>query len=377
MTTLVLRLQDNTEIALRLITDEDEIEKLKALGGEADTFIFDYTKLSAINTCPTYGISRYGKHLVLGGAARSTALDAGTACHKYFHALRLWHIYYNQKDERAYYRVGSRLFGRSYVQDALKVKQDSDSLTNAINFCTPFLHDSGYYDDPNDKRRTLSNLEQSCIAYTERRLRNFLDVYISPRYVGIEIPFAIEITRWHDVLGNAVQQRWYFVGKIDGLHVDNNGNLIVEENKTVALGWGGNAWSMKWNVEHQPTGYMVAGALVAEKKVLDDLQGTVIGSQIPPPKNIFDTTIVEPIRRNHDDIIRWLEWQIHTIAIYTKHKDNLLSTPRYTHSCSRFNKPCSMIPFCAATLDEQREMLEDGGSFEISPWIPLADEVIE
>lgn len=364
--TQVLQLQDHSEISLRIITDATELNAIKEQSTGQDTNIFDYTKLSAINTCPTWGIARYGKHLSLGGSGRSTALDAGTACHKYFHALRLWHIYYNQKNHEAYLRAGSRLFGKEYCLNALRIAQDSDTLTNAINFCTPFLHDSGFYDDPNDRRRTLANLEATCIAYTERRLRNFSDIYINGNTVGIEIPFAIEI--------KSKDSTWYFVGKIDGLHTSSEGRPIVEENKTVSLGWGGDSWRMKWNVEHQPTGYMVAGALLVGME-LDDLQGTIIGSQIPTPKNVFEATIVESVRRTHDDIIRWLEWQRHTIEIYNKYSGDLISAPRYTTACSRFNKACSMIPFCAATIHEQGFMLEDDFTFD--PWIPLQDEVVE
>lgn len=373
MTTLVL--QDNSICTLRLISDEIEFSRLIQTSKEKDTSIFDHTKLSSINTCPTWGIARYGKHLVLGGFGRSTALDAGTACHKYFHALRLWHLYYMQKNTEAYYRAGTRLFGRQYVEDALKVQQNSDILTNAINFTLPFLHDGGYYDDPNDRRRTLANLAQTCIAYTERRLRSFPNVYVSDKYVGIEIPFAIEITRKHSASSSIDTQSWIFVGKIDGLHVNNNERPLVEENKTVSLGWGGEAWRMKWNMDFQPTGYMVAGALIAGIP-LDDLQGTVIGSQIPVPKNVFEATIVEPVNRTHDDIIKWLEWQVHTIQVYNQYKDNLVSAPKYTISCSRFNKPCSMIPFCSTSHEDQYAMLE-GDDFKSIPWVPLEDEVIE
>lgn len=374
--TAVLLLPDKSEITLTLITDAQHLEAVAQESGYKDTQIFDHTKLAAINTCPTWGIARYGKHLTLGGQGRSTALDAGTACHKYFHALRLWQLYYNQKDASAYYRAGERLFGREYIEEALKTDQSSDILTNAINFCTPFLHDSGYYDDPNDRMRTLANLEQTCIAYTERRLRNFPDVYISDRHVGIEIPFAIKITRRYSALGRDHEQSWHFTGKMDGLHIGDKGRLIVEENKTVSRGWAGDAWRMKWNVEFQPTGYMVAGALLIGAESLDDLQGTVIGSQIPVPKNIYEATIVEPVTRNHDDIIKWLQWQIYTIDIYNQFKDDLVNTPKHTISCSRFNRPCSMIPFCSASLEDQRSLLEDG-SFTEQPWMPLAEEVIE
>ena len=50
---------------------------------------FDNTKWSAINTCPTWGITRYQMHLRMPGGGRALALEAGHALHEVFAFVRL------------------------------------------------------------------------------------------------------------------------------------------------------------------------------------------------------------------------------------------------------------------------------------------------
>ena len=51
---------------------------------------YDHTKLSAINTCPTWGILRYTHHKKMPGSSRAMALAAGSAAHDAFSAVRLY-----------------------------------------------------------------------------------------------------------------------------------------------------------------------------------------------------------------------------------------------------------------------------------------------
>ena len=60
-------------------TNSDDLENLHA---------FDFTKMSAINTCPTWGIIRYGYHKVFSTTSGAMALEAGSACHEVFAAAR-------------------------------------------------------------------------------------------------------------------------------------------------------------------------------------------------------------------------------------------------------------------------------------------------
>ena len=59
-------------LSTEMTSDEDK-EKYNA---------YDHTKLSAINTCPTWGILRYTMHKTMGGSSRAMALEAGGAAHE-------------------------------------------------------------------------------------------------------------------------------------------------------------------------------------------------------------------------------------------------------------------------------------------------------
>ena len=54
---------------------------------------YDFTKLTAINTCPTFGVLRYALHrteVPMTASGRNLAIEAGKACHDFFAAVRMW-----------------------------------------------------------------------------------------------------------------------------------------------------------------------------------------------------------------------------------------------------------------------------------------------
>ena len=67
------------DLKTRMATDDD-----------AHLPAYDHTKLSAINTCPTWGILRYSHHKCMPGSTRAMALEAGSAAHEAFAAVRLY-----------------------------------------------------------------------------------------------------------------------------------------------------------------------------------------------------------------------------------------------------------------------------------------------
>ena len=77
----------NKQVTLQLITIEEAREYVKQ-----GLVCYDYTKLTAINTCPTFGVLRYALHRTESSSSRSMAIDAGKACHDYFAAQRIWSL---------------------------------------------------------------------------------------------------------------------------------------------------------------------------------------------------------------------------------------------------------------------------------------------
>ena len=50
---------------------------------------YDNTRLQAVNTCPTWGVLRYGMHKQMQQPGRALALECGHAMHEVFSWVRL------------------------------------------------------------------------------------------------------------------------------------------------------------------------------------------------------------------------------------------------------------------------------------------------
>lgn len=256
---------------------------------------------------------------------------------------------------------GTRLFGESRMQSMLAVSQDSDRVNNAQRFALDALHTTGYYDDPEDRRRTMANMESSCLVYSDRYFKQDIPVLVRGDFIGIEIPFVLEVTSAFDGMTA------YYCGRIDGVHLDND-RIMVVENKTAARL--SDAWRMAFAISHQVTGYTIAASAIYEEEVSEAL---VMGVQIPLPRDAFNGVSVELCTRSHDDRVRWCEWFFSGVATYEAYVEKPTHSPRYSHSCNRYFAACQFIPFCALGREEQKEALAD---MRIDEWSPL-DHIAE
>lgn len=340
---------------------------------DSGTIFYDYTKLTAINTCPTYGVLRYAHHkteVPLTTSGRKLAIEAGKACHDFFAALRMWTLLqradnfgdYSNLHEKTHAH-GFKLFGRDRWQSMLEQPQDADPQTNALNFALDALHTSGYYDDPSDRKRTMSNMEASMISYLTRYFQSDMPVAVKGDLIGVEIPFVLEVT-WHpkDMFGEEFAKTNYYCGRIDGVHHYGEG-LAVAENKTAAQL--SSTWRTSFAISNQVTGYTIAGTEIFGEEIINAF---VMGSQIPLPRDVYNGTVFEPLTRGISDRIRWAEWLFGSIETYERFVPRPTAAPRYSHSCNRFFSACEFIPFCASPRDEQDSILED---MRVDEWSPL------
>lgn len=359
------------------------MEQALAMKAAGQVF-YDYTKLTAINTCPTYGLLRYAHHkteIPLNTHGRRMAIEAGSACHEFYAALRMWTLrersmkgefntpYMNALiDGRALH-----MFGAERWDSMCAIPQDSDRINNAQLFALDALHSTGFYDDPTDRKRTMSNMEASCLAYTHRYFQSDMPVIVEDDLIGVEVPFVLEVTRIDDSRyrdnppsgASAEVDTQYYCGRIDGLQLW-NGNPVVCENKTSGMSIASsNAWRMAFAISNQVTGYCIAGSALLGREVREAF---VMGSQIPPPRNVFDGTVFELCTRSDSDCLRWCEWFFHSIGTYEAFYSHPTDAPRYSHSCNRFFSACEFIPFCSAEREEQVNYLEE---MRIDEWSPL------
>ena len=341
---------------------------------------YDHTKLSAVNTCPTYGILRYQLHKQMPSEGRAMALEAGSAMHECFSFIRLISLM-QQYDGRPEFQDKLwdtqmlRLFGperTQYVNTSLELSSDKVDVAKVGGLAV--LETSGFYDDPRDKRRTLSNLEECLYAYVNRWrwdhpvwMRDPDDPYSD---VGIEIPFDLVVAI--RAPSNAVSEHMVLrlTGRIDGIHYNTRGELSIHDNKTASRL--GDAWSNAFLLSHQITGYCVAASTFIQAPVN---KAEILGLSIPLPRTYdLGGYVREVVPRYDYHYARWLDWLVHTVQLTRQYAGNPFDAPKYTHSCSRYFRPCSMIPFCDADDEEQHRIVAE---MQDDEWSPLNKPILD
>lgn len=340
--------------------------------------VFDFTKLSAINTCPTWGIIRYGLHKTVSASSRAMALEAGEACHQVFAAVRLidilrnLHMYSDHHSPNvlrdAVFSRSTELFGKNRTKQFFDIlSEPDDERTLAIKAGLHILETSGFYDDPKDKRRTIDKLSEACIVYIDRYEFGKHIPYVSHDlgFIGTENSFHF-LVRYNS---NGHERLVRFYGRIDGVHCykNNPNDLFVGENKTASRL--NDAWEQSFETSHQVTGYIVAARMVSE---LDITRARITGLAIPQPRvSDYDGYNNTFVKRSNTQFQEWADWFMHTCEMYFKYIDTPLQAPKYTHSCNRYFRPCSFIPLCASDMEDREELFT---AMEDERWSPLEEK---
>jgi hypothetical protein len=81
---------------------------------------------------------------------------------------------------------------------------------------------------------------------------------------------------------------------------------------------------------------------------------------LPLPKSYdYGGLVVEHVSRESFKTERWFDWFLYTVQQYEQYSDNPHNAPKFTHSCNRYFRPCSLIPFCSSDDEEQRLALAE------------------
>lgn len=285
-------------------------------------------------------------------SARAMALEAGEVMHQVFAAIRIWQLDKHQRLHRHAENVAARIFGRSRWNAALaEVDASLEERDQILQLCFAILHGAGFYDDPSDNVRTLSNMELATITYVDEQLPKMDNwpIWVADKkdpkcFVGIEQVFDVILT-YED------EREIRFIGTVDGLVVDvyRGERLTLDENKTASRLDDG--WINSFELSHQVTGYIAATSAVLKLPVW---HSRVTGLKIKPT-NKGEDKYVKIVSRNASHVHVWSEWVRHTVDLYETYRDRFEDAPRYTHSCNRYFRPCSLIPFCADTADGRME----------------------
>ena len=298
-------------------------------------------------------------------SGRAMALEAGEAMHQVFAAIRCWQLHYIQRLPRHAAASGTRIFGaekwRAIWGEVSKAgSRDRDQLaTLAINT----LHNSGFYDDPDDKTRTIANMELASMEYIDQTLPYFdsWPVWVADRRnpnapVGIEQVFDVVLEfgpRDSRPSGEAAKLIRY-IGTLDGIVVNivRGSRITLAENKTASRL--DRAWVESFKMRHQITGYMACGQSLFG---IEMWHARIYGVKIKPTYKGEDV-VIEPVERDKASVFHWANWVYRCVSTYEMYEKEFEYAPRYTHSCNRYFRPCSLIPFCADTPDGRRQQFE-------------------
>jgi hypothetical protein len=323
---------------------------------------FSHSRLTDLNQCPTWGVVHLQRQYTT--SARALALEAGETMHEVFAAIRIWQLINRQGLKKHGLVTATRIFGLPRWKAALQeVDPGLDDREQLLQLGFAILHSSGFYDDPADGIRTISNMEMATITYVDEALTKMdnwpiwvADSKDHTRPIGIEQVFDV-------VLTFSDQRLVRYIGTIDGLVLDTyrDSRPTLDENKTASRLDDG--WITSFDMSHQITGYLTCSASVFGFPIW---HARVQGLKIKPT-NRGEDYYAKTTSRDPAAILHWGRWVYHTVGLFETYKDDFENAPRYTHSCNRYFRPCSLIPFCCDTSDGRREQWEQMVEADASP----------
>lgn len=336
---------------------------------EADLHLpyYSHSIVEAINTCPRWGIIRYVERKYFKSQYRSMALEAGSAMHEAFAAFRLCQLAWLQERPDAAEREAQRLFPHIW-EDCFEFDTapvDEHGVRDHILTCVfKVLNMGNFYDDPDDKVRTLANLEISVIRLVDELLNvaKYNEVYVADGVVGVEQSFDF-----------VVDDKIRFIGTMDGLSLHRSRDgvaecLRLEELKTASRL--DDAFRESWRIKSQPVPYMIAARL-ATGAVVDKVR--MIGIKVKQTRSNEDFRMFEETR-DDDKIQGWYNTLMFTHELVEKYKSAPLEAPQFTHSCNRYFRPCGFVDLCGADAADQHMIYE---SMEETPPSPSEAAILE
>ncbi len=276
------------------------------------------------------------------------ALEAGELMHQVFAAVRIWQLDRVQNLPKHAAFAGERIFGyKRWVEAWEHAICQPDARDQLMELAFAILRSSGWQDSETDQTRTMTNMELASICYINEQLPKMDNwpIYVedegNPRaLVGIEQVFDVVLT-YDD------NYEIRYIGTLDGVVQKKSiAEYFVDENKTaVRLG---DAWRNAFDVKHQQTGYCAISTAVLPFKIM---RCRVIGLRLKPANKGEDVYPFETLPRTEDAIQHWATWVREMVETYQRYKDDYEHATRFTHSCNRFFRPCSLLSFCADTPD--------------------------
>lgn len=247
---------------------------------------------------------------------------------------------------------------KRYVKD--QPDDQPDTRGYLLQLCFEVLHTSGFYDEPKDETRTMANMELSTIVYVDEcipKMKNW-PIWVESKKdpnkrIGVEQHFDVVLTfhspedkQLFGTIPYKVEQ-FRIIGTIDGAVVKAaTKNIHIDENKTaVRLDRG---WRDSFDMSHQLTNYCACSSIVFGFPID---RTRITGLKIKPSGRGDDIYVAEPLQRNSTMVHHWANWVYDRARTFEAYSANFEEAPRFTHSCNRYFRPCSLLSFCGDTPD--------------------------
>lgn len=350
---------------------------------------YSHSILDAVTQCPMWGVIRYGHRKHYANTSRAMALEYGAAAHEVFAAIYLWQLGFIQKLPEHMHHHATRIFKSDdrFSRALVTTDKNPDPRDALISLGYNILHTSDFYNDPMDYIRTIENLEVGIIKYVENVLPKMerWPIWVADRSnptapVGIEVAFDMELVRITDLTKiqhngdksygfhrdaksakKQVEEVVRYVGQLDRLH-EVDGEVILGENKTGSRL--DQSWAAAFDMSHQLTGYLLAVYTILGKECV---QSKLHGLKTKQTGHSDDYNPIDPKDRDEEMFATFIDWAIHSKEIYDKYMDNWERSPRYTHSCNRYFRSCSLLTFCTDTVEGRKEQFEEMTKGDLSP----------
>lgn len=373
-------IENITNISIR---DTNECEKVDMQG-------FDFSKLNAISACPFYGILRHVHNKTFQVNERAMALECGALCHQCFACYRALSIWDRgiEEDKIKLVKIAENYLTKLFMEVIpditpeqalqfvtecnIEASKCTTKLAKYTVFSNFLIDNSTYYEDPDDKKRTVVNIKDSLLQYCSQ----FLDlVQTEPVWIedeenidskiGIEIGFDTIITFTYEANGMENTQDIRFIGKVDGIHKRLSDNsLIIHENKTTSRI--DESWVGQWYKSHQITGYCIFAQYFTGQNCN---QARVLGMQIPQPKYSGTGYRTERVDRSDTYFADWARWVLTVYNIIEEYKNNPEIAPMNTHNCCKYYRQCNFLPLCVQSVEERVETINNEMVYD--EWSPL------
>jgi hypothetical protein len=272
--------------------------------------------------------------------------------HQFFAGMRCWQLDAVQGLPDHAKAAGERVFGEDRWKDVwTDAKKMGTKMDQVAQLAGAIIRSSGYYDDPKDQNRTLSNMETAAMVYAKETMPHldnwpvWVDDPKNPlKPIGVEQIFDV-------VLEYKDGKRIRYIGTIDGIlrNKQKDNRITMAENKTAARMDVG--WIQSFKMRHQITGYMACGMALFG---IEMWHARVYGCKIKPTFRGEDVHI-EPVWRDKTAIAHWANWVRQNADEFEQYKDDWEHAERRTTACNRFFRPCALIPFCSDTKEGRAE----------------------